>query len=124
MIYNPFAAYFIVVYDLGCLTDCRQSASEHSSESLQQEHADQEDGGVTSPKEEDKSNFMDFSVREVAEQLTRLDAVGSINKYLKAPFCFTVCLSFILYPTVFVSPSGAVCQSGALPLPGLRLVPA
>ena len=31
-------------------------------------------------KEDKKNNFMDFPVREVAEQLTRLDAVGSINK--------------------------------------------
>ncbi|TKS69164.1 Ral guanine nucleotide dissociation stimulator-like 1 [Collichthys lucidus] len=54
--------------------DCSQPASEHSSESLQQEHTDQEDGGVTYPKQENKSNFMDFSVRDVAEQLTRLDA--------------------------------------------------
>ncbi|XP_044045554.1 ral guanine nucleotide dissociation stimulator-like 1 isoform X2 [Siniperca chuatsi] len=54
--------------------DCSQSASEHNSESLQQEDRDQEDGGETSTKEEDKYNFMDFPVREVAEQLTRLDA--------------------------------------------------
>lgn len=40
-------------------------------------------------KEEDK-RFMDFPVREVAEQLTRLDAVGLINKHLKAPFCVRV----------------------------------
>ncbi|XP_054460671.1 ral guanine nucleotide dissociation stimulator-like 1 [Anoplopoma fimbria] len=44
--------------------DCSQSASHRNSVSLQQEHRDQED----------KHNFMDFSVREVAEQLTRLDA--------------------------------------------------
>ncbi|XP_070776386.1 ral guanine nucleotide dissociation stimulator-like 1 [Enoplosus armatus] len=54
--------------------DCSRSASEHNSESMQQEDRDQEDGGETSIKEEDKYNFMDFPVRDVAEQLTRLDA--------------------------------------------------
>lgn len=54
--------------------DCSQSASERNSPSLQPEHRDQEDGGETSTKEEDRCNFMDFPVREVAEQLTRLDA--------------------------------------------------
>ncbi|XP_028270616.1 ral guanine nucleotide dissociation stimulator-like 1 isoform X2 [Parambassis ranga] len=49
---------------------CSQPASQHSRESLQQEHTDQEDGGET----KDKHNFMDFPVRDVAEQLTRLDA--------------------------------------------------
>lgn len=49
--------------------DCSQPASEHSSESLQQV-----DGGELPAKDEDKYNFMDFPVREVAEQLTRLDA--------------------------------------------------
>lgn len=83
------------MYDLVCLTDCSQSASEHHSESLQQEHGDQEDGAETSTKEEDRYNFMDFPVRDVAEQLTRLDAVGFINKYLKAHFCVTVGHSFI-----------------------------
>lgn len=29
-------------------------------------------------KEEDKCDFMDFPVREVAEQLTRLDAVSLV----------------------------------------------
>ncbi|XP_070684176.1 ral guanine nucleotide dissociation stimulator-like 1 [Pempheris klunzingeri] len=53
---------------------CGRSASEHNSESLQQEHRDQEDGGESSTKEEDKYNFMDSPVREVAVQLTRLDA--------------------------------------------------
>uniref|UniRef100_A0A8C9YC06 Ral guanine nucleotide dissociation stimulator-like 3a n=1 Tax=Sander lucioperca TaxID=283035 RepID=A0A8C9YC06_SANLU len=59
--------------DLVCLTDCSESASQHNSESLQQELRDQEDGGEASTKEEDK-HFMDFPVRDVAEQLTRLDA--------------------------------------------------
>ncbi|KAM9362534.1 ral guanine nucleotide dissociation stimulator-like 1 [Symphorus nematophorus] len=54
--------------------DCSRSGSEQHSESMQQEHRDQEDGGETSTKEDDKNNFMDFPVREVAEQLTRLDA--------------------------------------------------
>ncbi|XP_049427858.1 ral guanine nucleotide dissociation stimulator-like 1 isoform X1 [Epinephelus fuscoguttatus] len=54
--------------------DCSQAASEHSSESLQQEHKDQVDGRDVSTKEEDTNNFMDFPEREVAEQLTRLDA--------------------------------------------------
>ncbi|XP_005924996.1 ral guanine nucleotide dissociation stimulator-like 1 isoform X1 [Haplochromis burtoni] len=49
--------------------DCGQPASEHSSESLQQV-----DEAEMSTKNEDKYNFMDFPVREVAEQLTRLDA--------------------------------------------------
>ncbi|XP_041840004.1 ral guanine nucleotide dissociation stimulator-like 1 isoform X2 [Melanotaenia boesemani] len=55
------------------LQDCSQSASEQHSESLQQEQSNQEDGGETSTKEE-KHDFMDFPVREVAEQLTRIDA--------------------------------------------------
>ncbi|XP_018520253.1 ral guanine nucleotide dissociation stimulator-like 1 isoform X2 [Lates calcarifer] len=54
--------------------DGSESASQHSSESLQQEPRDQEDGGETSTKEEDKHSFMDFPVREIAEQLTRLDS--------------------------------------------------
>ncbi|XP_045904019.1 ral guanine nucleotide dissociation stimulator-like 1 isoform X1 [Micropterus dolomieu] len=54
--------------------DCSQAASEHNNEPLQQEDTDQEDGGKMSTKEEDKCNFMDFPVSEVAEQLTRLDA--------------------------------------------------
>ncbi|XP_059190552.1 ral guanine nucleotide dissociation stimulator-like 1 [Centropristis striata] len=54
--------------------DCSRSASEQDSESSQLEHREQEDGGETSTKEEDRSKFMDFPVREVAEQLTRLDA--------------------------------------------------
>ncbi|XP_039663127.1 ral guanine nucleotide dissociation stimulator-like 1 isoform X2 [Perca fluviatilis] len=53
--------------------DCSDSASQHNSESLQQELRDQEDGGEASTKDEDK-HFMDFPVRDVAEQLTRLDA--------------------------------------------------
>ncbi|XP_037621546.1 ral guanine nucleotide dissociation stimulator-like 1 isoform X1 [Sebastes umbrosus] len=54
--------------------DCIQSASQHDSESSQQERSDQEDGAEMSMKEEDKYNFMDFPVGDVAEQLTRLDA--------------------------------------------------
>ncbi|XP_042340361.1 ral guanine nucleotide dissociation stimulator-like 1 [Plectropomus leopardus] len=54
--------------------DCSQPASQHANESSQQENREQEDGGETSSKEEDKRDFMDFPVREVAEQLTRLDA--------------------------------------------------
>nr|XP_046260482.1 ral guanine nucleotide dissociation stimulator-like 1 isoform X2 [Scatophagus argus] len=54
--------------------DCTKSASEHSSQSLQQDRGDQEDRGEMSTKEKDKCKFMDFPVREVAEQLTRLDA--------------------------------------------------
>lgn len=100
-----------------CLTDCSQSASEHSSRSSQEDQRDQEDRGET--KEEDKGNFMDFAVREVAEQLTRLDAVGPIKKPFEGSFlCHCGSLIHI------VCPSGTVCQSGALPLPGLRLVPA
>lgn len=54
--------------------DCNQSASEHNSESLQQDCRDEEEGGEMSSKEEDRHNVMDFPAREVAEQLTRLDA--------------------------------------------------
>ncbi|XP_047435507.1 ral guanine nucleotide dissociation stimulator-like 1 isoform X2 [Mugil cephalus] len=54
--------------------DCAQSASEQDSELLQQENRDQEDGGDSFTKEEDKYTFMGFSVTDVAEQLTRLDA--------------------------------------------------
>lgn len=68
-----WAARFNVIYDLAYLTDCGQPASEHSSESLQQV-----DEAEMSTKNEDKYNFMDFPVREVAEQLTRLDAVGFV----------------------------------------------
>ncbi|XP_034544038.1 ral guanine nucleotide dissociation stimulator-like 1 isoform X2 [Notolabrus celidotus] len=55
-------------------TDCSQSASAHHNESLQQEHGDLEDRVEKSTEDEDKYNFMLFPVREVAEQLTRLDA--------------------------------------------------
>lgn len=68
-----WAARFNVIYDLAYLTDCGQPASEHSSESLQQV-----DEAEMSTKNEDKYNFMDLPVREVAEQLTRLDAVGFV----------------------------------------------
>ncbi|XP_063740618.1 ral guanine nucleotide dissociation stimulator-like 1 isoform X2 [Eleginops maclovinus] len=54
--------------------DCSKAASEHSSEYSQQELRDQEGAGDTSTKEEEKHNFMDFPVQEVAQQLTRLDA--------------------------------------------------
>ncbi|KAM8773440.1 ral guanine nucleotide dissociation stimulator-like 1 isoform 1-T2 [Acanthopagrus schlegelii] len=54
--------------------DCSRSASQHRSGSQRQENRNQEDGGETSMREEDKCNFMDFPVREVAEQLTRLDS--------------------------------------------------
>ncbi len=83
------------LWDLMCLTDCSQSASGRNSPSLHQECRDEEDAQETSTKEEDKHNFMDFPVREVAEQLTRLDAVGFINKYLQAPLCVTVAPSFL-----------------------------
>lgn len=77
---------FLVIYDSVCSADCSQSVSEHNGESLQQENRHHKDGGETSIKEDDKCGFMDFPVREVAEQLTRLDAVGFINNYLKAVF--------------------------------------
>ncbi|XP_047222913.1 ral guanine nucleotide dissociation stimulator-like 1 isoform X1 [Girardinichthys multiradiatus] len=51
--------------------DCSRSASEHHSEVLK--CSDQSDGAEMSSKR-DKHKFMDFPVREVAEQLTRLDA--------------------------------------------------
>ncbi|XP_071361067.1 ral guanine nucleotide dissociation stimulator-like 1 isoform X2 [Trachinotus anak] len=54
--------------------DCSRSASQHRGESLQQEPRDQEGGGELSAKEEDRYSFMDCPVREIAEQLTRLDA--------------------------------------------------
>lgn len=53
------------------LTDCSRSA--YTSESLHQDDRDDEDGGDESRKED---SFTDFPVKEVAEQLTRLDAVG------------------------------------------------
>uniref|UniRef100_A0A1A8RJF7 Ral guanine nucleotide dissociation stimulator-like 3a n=1 Tax=Nothobranchius rachovii TaxID=451742 RepID=A0A1A8RJF7_9TELE len=49
----------------------RLSASEHHSESLP--NNDPVDGGGICTKQ-DKANFLDFSAKEVAEQLTRLDA--------------------------------------------------
>uniref|UniRef100_A0A8C6L9Z1 Ral guanine nucleotide dissociation stimulator-like 3a n=1 Tax=Nothobranchius furzeri TaxID=105023 RepID=A0A8C6L9Z1_NOTFU len=52
-------------------TGSRLSASEHHSESLA--NSDPVDGGGICTKP-DKSNFVDFSAKEVAEQLTRLDA--------------------------------------------------
>ncbi|XP_068445406.1 ral guanine nucleotide dissociation stimulator-like 1 isoform X2 [Clinocottus analis] len=52
--------------------DCSRSSSLSNNESLPQEH--REDNRLASTKQEDKCNFMDFGVREVAEQLTRLDA--------------------------------------------------
>ncbi|XP_032419874.1 ral guanine nucleotide dissociation stimulator-like 1 isoform X1 [Xiphophorus hellerii] len=51
--------------------DCRRSVSEHLSASLQR--CKLGDGGEMSSKP-DKHNFLDFPVRDVAEQLTRLDA--------------------------------------------------
>uniref|UniRef100_A0A3B5M410 Ral guanine nucleotide dissociation stimulator-like 3a n=1 Tax=Xiphophorus couchianus TaxID=32473 RepID=A0A3B5M410_9TELE len=53
------------------LTDCRRSVSEQLSASLQR--CKLGDGGEMSSKP-DKHNFLDFPVRDVAEQLTRLDA--------------------------------------------------
>lgn len=106
------AAHFGVIYDLVCLTGHSQSASEHSGQSQQQE-----DRGDALSKEDDKCDFMDFPVREVAEQLTRLDAVSLA--LLKGSFP-SHCCSLI----ADVCPPGAVCQSGALPVSGLRLVPA
>ncbi|XP_060907528.1 ral guanine nucleotide dissociation stimulator-like 1 isoform X1 [Labrus mixtus] len=54
--------------------DCSQSASVHHNESSKQQHSNLEDGIETCMKEENKYNFMFFTEREVAEQLTRLDA--------------------------------------------------
>ncbi|XP_056265891.1 ral guanine nucleotide dissociation stimulator-like 1 isoform X1 [Pseudoliparis swirei] len=55
--------------------DCSRSLSQRKDdESPQWGSREQEDSGETSTKEEDKCNFMDFAVSEVAEQLTRLDA--------------------------------------------------
>lgn len=71
---------FVDIYPLLCWTDCSQTLSHGTSGEL----GDPEDSADTSIREEDKCNFMDFAVREVAEQLTRLDAVGFFNKYLKA----------------------------------------
>lgn len=105
------------------LIDCNQSASEQNDESMQQEHGDQEDRGETTNKEEDKCSFMSFPVTEVAEQLTRLDAVGDINKNLEADSCINV-LPNHSSSSLPLFHAGAVCQSRAFPLPGLRLVPA
>ncbi|XP_012725681.2 ral guanine nucleotide dissociation stimulator-like 1 isoform X1 [Fundulus heteroclitus] len=51
--------------------DGSRSSSQHLGESLQ--CSDQSHGGEPSSKQ-DKHNFLDFPVRDVAEQLTRLDA--------------------------------------------------
>lgn len=72
-----------VVYDAACLTDCSQSASAVGHQPEQQEFNDQEDREET--KEEARFSFMDFPVRDVAEQLTRLDAVGLMKPLLKVP---------------------------------------
>lgn len=53
------------------MTDCKQS--ECQNESLEEE----EDISA-------KRDFMDFSVRAVAEQLSRLDAVGFIPELLSS----------------------------------------
>ena len=82
----PWAAF---IYDFMCVTDCNRSASQPGGKSLQQDPGDEEDGGDTSSKEEDKHSFMDFPVTEISEQLTRLDAVGFVNKHLKAYFHVT-----------------------------------
>lgn len=98
-----------------CLTDCNQSASEVSHQSSQQEFNDQEDRGET--KEEARFYFMDFPVRDVAEQLTRLDSVGLRKLHLKAS-------ASLLALHHAISASGTLRQSGALSLPGLHLVSA
>ncbi|XP_041641296.1 ral guanine nucleotide dissociation stimulator-like 1 isoform X2 [Cheilinus undulatus] len=54
--------------------DCSQSVSVQHNEPVKQQHSTLGDGVEMSVKEEDKNNFMFFPVREVAEQLTRLDA--------------------------------------------------
>lgn len=64
-----------------CLTDCSQSASELGRQPSQQEVSDQEGRGGA--KEEVRFPFMDFAVRDVAEQLTRLDSVGLAKLHLK-----------------------------------------
>ncbi|XP_022060910.2 ral guanine nucleotide dissociation stimulator-like 1 [Acanthochromis polyacanthus] len=51
-----------------------QPASEDDNESSEQEIRDQHDGGEWATQEENKFDFMDSPVRDVAEQLTRLDA--------------------------------------------------
>lgn len=110
----------LVIYDSLCLTDCRQSASEHNSESLQPDNRDFEDGGETSIKEEDKCGFMDFPVREVAEQLTRLDAVGFNNKYLE-PVLMWASESLIHCPCFYVllrNCSSECCPSTAWAVSG------
>ncbi|XP_074544259.1 ral guanine nucleotide dissociation stimulator-like 1 isoform X2 [Halichoeres trimaculatus] len=54
--------------------DCSQPALAHRDESSQQQQSDLEDRVERFTEDEDKHNFMLFPVREVAEQLTRLDA--------------------------------------------------
>ncbi|KAF3687258.1 Ral guanine nucleotide dissociation stimulator-like 1 [Channa argus] len=54
--------------------DCSQSPLDNSCDSPQQDDRDHADRGEISSKDEDKCSFMDFPVRDVAEQLTRLDA--------------------------------------------------
>lgn len=109
----------MILYDIlglsfmmACLTDCSQSASElgHHPE---QEFNDQD---REEAKEEARVGFMDFPVRDVAEQLTRLDAVGPIGE--KKCRCHCWCLAHA------ACVSGPLCQGGALSLPGLHLVSA
>ncbi|CAG03312.1 unnamed protein product, partial [Tetraodon nigroviridis] len=89
--------------------DCSQSASEVGHQELSR----QEERGET--KEEARLGLVDFPARDVAEQLTRLDAVGvAVYRRLHRRWCFAHA----------VSASGTLRQSGALSLPGLHLVPA
>lgn len=74
---NPVSWSFTNVFCCFCWIDCSRSLSQRKDdESPQWGSREQEDSGETSTKEEDKCNFMDFAVSEVAEQLTRLDAVS------------------------------------------------
>ncbi|KAM3865379.1 ral guanine nucleotide dissociation stimulator-like 1 [Diretmus argenteus] len=57
----------------GC-TSVSQAASQQNGASQQEEHRDQEEGGDTVNKVEDIHCLMDIPAKEVAEQLTRLDA--------------------------------------------------
>ena len=70
----------------------------------------------------DQGSIMDFPAVTIAEQLTRMDSV-------RARICFKCDTFLSLHIDVsrlmfgFHGVSGSVCQSGAVPVPGLRVVP-
>ncbi|KAM4603609.1 ral guanine nucleotide dissociation stimulator-like 1 [Polymixia lowei] len=57
-----------------CNSFSQSTSEDHSKSQKHEEHRDQEEGGEAASNKEDGRGFMDFPVKEVAEQLTRLDA--------------------------------------------------